>query len=135
MSTRGRVRPGGTLAIPLLGDYPIANKRPPDVARELEARLAPFVTQPHVNVAIEESPTQVTTIGEVRNPGRRALESPATVMDALADAGGLTEFADDDRIFVLRRGDRIRFTFDELSRGNGRARAFQMQTGDVIVVE
>ena len=76
----------------------------------------------HVIVVIEESPTQVTVLGEVRTPGRRALESPATVLDALADAGGLTEFADDDRIFVLRRNERIRFTFDELSRGDGRAR-------------
>jgi polysaccharide export outer membrane protein len=66
------------------------------------------------------------------------LERGAGVLEALAAGGGLTEFAHRDRIFVLRRHSapvRIRFTFEGLSRGQGRAAAFRLESGDVVVVE
>jgi polysaccharide export outer membrane protein len=135
MSTKGRVRPDGTLALPLLGEYPVARKRSSDLARELQLRLAAYVTAPHVSVVIEESPVRITVVGELQRSGRLTLERPVTLIDAIAEAGGVTEFADHSRIFVLRGGDRIRFEYDDIVRGASHARIFLLQHGDVVVVE
>jgi polysaccharide export outer membrane protein len=66
------------------------------------------------------------------------LEKGAGVLEALAAAGGFSDFAHRDRIFVLRREPtpvRIRSTFDALSRGQGLAAIFRLQAGDAVVVE
>jgi polysaccharide export outer membrane protein len=135
MSTRGKVRPEGTLALPLLGEYPVAGKHPSVLAAELQKRLAPYVASPHVTVVVEESPVRLTVIGELRRNGVLKMEWPVTLVDALAEAGGLTEFADESAIFVLRGDRRIRFEYEDVVRGTAHARAFFLQTGDVIVVE
>jgi polysaccharide export outer membrane protein len=89
-------------------------------------------------VVEETRPLTVPVLGEVAHPGQYALERGAGVLEALAAGGGLTEFAHRDRIFVLRRHPvqvRIRSTFEALSRGQGRAAAFRLESGDVVVVE
>ena len=63
----------------------------------------------------EYQPINVAVIGEVSHPGSYPLEATSGVMQALASAGGMTEYASRDRIFVLRKTPalrRIRFTFD-----------------------
>jgi polysaccharide export outer membrane protein len=59
------------------------------------------------------------------------------VLQSLAAAGGFTEYADRDAIYVVRgaASPRIRFTFSALVRGEGRAAAFRLRAGDVVVVE
>src|SRR5216683_1854909 len=62
----------------------------------------------------------------------------AGLLEALAAAGGLSDFAHRDRIFVLRRHPaltRIRLTFEALTRGRGRAASLGLQAGDSVVVE
>ena len=135
ISVRGKVTYNGMLAVPLLGEYPMAGKLPAQVAAELEKRLTPYVTAPKVIVVLEESSLHVTALGEVRNNGRLVLEPPAAIGDALAAAGGLTEFADDSAIFVLRAGQRIRFTYEDIASGADYARRFLLTNGDMIVVE
>ena len=144
MSARGRVRPDGTLSMPLLGEVPVAGKRPSELGRELEDQLKQrgFVVAPSVTVAIEESaPLRVTFVGEVRRPGTLRLEGPVGVVQGIANAGGLTEFASGSRIFVVRmvpqgnQVQRIRFRYDDLVGGEPHAAAFRLRSGDVVVVE
>jgi polysaccharide biosynthesis/export protein len=144
MSARGHVRPDGTLPMPLLGEVPVAGKRPAELSRELEEQLKTrgFVVAPSVTVAIEESaPLRVTFVGEVRRPGTIKLEGPIGVVQGIANAGGLTEFASGSRIFVVRPAgpgkdvQRIRFRYDDLVAGEPHATAFRLRTGDVVVVE
>jgi polysaccharide biosynthesis/export protein len=144
MSARGHVRPDGTLSMPLLGEVPVAGKRPSELGREVEDQLKQrgFVVAPSVTVAIEESaPLRVTFVGEVRRPGTLKLEPPVNVVQGIANAGGLTEFASGNRIFVVRTGapghevQRIRFRYDDLVAGEPHAVAFRLRTGDVVVVE
>src|SRR5207248_7007165 len=74
----------------------------------------------------------------VARQGGFQVEPGTGVLQLLANAGGLTELAHKDRIFVLRRDPnpvRIRFSFDLLSRLDNRASSFRIQTGDVVVVE
>lgn len=139
LTTRGRVRQDGTLTIPLIGPVPVEGQMPSEVAPVLAERFKPFVLDPRVIVIIEESLVTVTSVGEVKTPGLIELERPATVLQALAKVGGLTDFADRANIYVLRsKGsatERIRFTYDELVEGRLAAAQFQLATGDVLVVE
>jgi polysaccharide export outer membrane protein len=141
LSTRERVRPDGKVSIPLLHDVQVAGLSPEVLARKIEEWLKEgnFLNAPSVNVTVEEMrPVAVPVLGEVTRPGQYNLDKGSGVLEALAAAGGFTDFAHRDRIFVLRRQPqltRIRFTFEALSRGQARASAFRLQAGDAVVVE
>jgi polysaccharide export outer membrane protein len=139
LSTKGKVLGDGTLAMPLLGSVMVAGKTPDRVARWLESALAQYVKAPAVTVLLQESQVSVAVIGEVKEAGVIALDSPATVLQALAKAGGLTEFADSSGIYVLRpEGDktqRIRFEYASLVEAEPAATRFRLKTGDTVVVE
>lgn len=138
-STTGRVLADGTITVPLLGSVNVAGQRPEELAASLEKQLARFITVPKVTVLIRESLIAVSVIGEVREPGVHELVAPATMLEMLAKAGGLTEFADSSGIFVLRKQgentERIRFTYSDLVQAEPAASRFHLQTGDVLVVE
>jgi polysaccharide export outer membrane protein len=139
MSTHARVRQDGKVSVPLLHDVQAAGLTPGMLAEQIQVRLKAYINVPRVTVVVEETrPLTVPVLGEVAHPGQYLLERGAGVLEALAAGGGLTEFAHRDRIFVLRRHPtpvRIRSTFEALSRGQGRATAFRLQAGDVVVVE
>jgi polysaccharide export outer membrane protein len=83
-------------------------------------------------------PLTVAILGAVARPGTYTLDRSNGVADALASAGGLTEFAHKDRIFVLRRTPtpaRIRFTLAALTDSIGPAALFRLRSGDVVVAE
>jgi polysaccharide export outer membrane protein len=140
MSSRLKVRTDGKIALPFLGDTEVRGKRPSDLASELEVKLKEYIRSPKVTVNIDEfQPVTVSVLGEVTHPGSYPLDpSSPGVMQALAGAGGLTEYADKDRIFVVRKipsFHRIRFSLDALSGTEPRAVTFALQSGDVVVVE
>ena len=125
--------------MPLVGEVYVVGKQPLAVAREIEGILKRYLVAPRVTVTLEQSqPVSVTVLGEATRPGSMTMERPARLLQALAQAGGLTEFADKDRIFVLRQLPtffRIRFTYDAIVNNDNGAGTFQLMTGDVIVVE
>lgn len=138
-STRGRVLGDGTIVMPLLGPVVVAGKKPEDLANELDAALKRYISIPQVTVMIQETQVSVAVIGEVKQTGVIALDAPATVLQALAKAGGMTEFADTSKIFVLRpignRTQRIRFTYAALVEAQPAAVGFRLITGDTLVVQ
>ncbi len=139
MSARSRVRQDGKISLPFLHEVQAQGYLPQVLAEQIEARLKDYIKAPVVTVTVEESrPLNVPVLGEVARPGQYTLDRGAGILDALAAAGGLTEFAHRDRIFLLRRQPglvRIRSTFAALSRGEGRAVSLRLQNGDCIVVE
>jgi polysaccharide biosynthesis/export protein len=139
MSGRARVRRDGRIAVPFVGEVQAQGRTPAALAKEVEERLRAYVNSPKVTVAVEEfQPVTVAVLGEVVHPGTVTVDTNASVLQALANAGGMTEFASRDRIFVLRRTptvQRIRFTYDLLSRGNLKATSFGLVGGDVVIVE
>ncbi len=140
LSVRVKVRTDGVIAMPLIGYVPVSGKDTEAIAKEVEQRLRPFVTTPNVIATIEESNVQIAAIGEVRRNGTIILDGTDTrLFVALANAGGLTEFADESRIFVIRTDAtgqyRIRFQYEDVIRGIGRAATFRLQDGDQLVVE
>jgi polysaccharide export outer membrane protein len=138
MSTRARVRSDGKMALPFLGDVELRGKTPTAVSKELGVRFKEFVVSPMVTVSVEETqPTVVSVLGEVAHPGNFTLDASSGVLQALAAAGGFTDYASRDAIYVARRasGPRVRFTFSSLAHGEGRAATFRLHAGDVVIVE
>lgn len=141
MSTRAKVRGDGRIALPYLDDVAVAGKAPAEVAATLRERFTPFLAHPVVTVTLEEPrPFTVPVTGQVTRPGVYPLDLPAGVLQALASAGGLGQFADEDQIYVLRRSPagapvRIRFRYESLVHAEGQGSSFSLQRDDQIVVE
>jgi polysaccharide export outer membrane protein len=139
MSTRAKVRSDGRIAVPILGEIDARGKRPSALRAELEARLKEYLNTPSVTVNVEEfAPMTISVLGEVPRPGTFNVDPSATVAQVLANAGGLTEYADRDRIFVVRTQptrQRVRFTWEAISRGDLPTTGFALRPGDIVVVE
>jgi polysaccharide export outer membrane protein len=142
MSARVKVRADGKVSLPLVNDVAVAGKTPAGLAQELQVRLKEFINTPVVTVSLEEMrPLTVSVLGEVARAGVVTLEAGSGVLQALAAAGGLTDFAHRDGIFVLRKlagqpaPRRIRFNWDELTQGSTSAARFVLVAGDVVVAE
>ena len=139
LSTRAKVRTDGRIALPALGDIDVRGKRPAVLKAELEARLKDYVNAPSVTVTVEEvTPIVVSVLGEVTKAGSYPLDPRATLAQVLASAGGITEFASRDSIYVVRAGPpamRVRFTYEDVSRGAPASSGFILRDGDLVVVE
>ena len=130
----------GNYSQPTLGPIPVAGKTTDTVASELQRRLDGIVVTPEVSVSITKlAAIRVNVVGEVKTPGSYELTRGRGLIPALAAAGWLTEFADRDRIFVLRSetggSQRIRFRARELTAAEPHATGFRLKDGDVVVVD
>lgn len=99
------VLPDGTIAFPLAGTVHAAGKSPTAVEGELSKLLGPQYkgVPPQVTVSVK-TPTgmQISVIGKVKAPGTYSPTRYVTALDALALAGGPTDFADLGNIVILR---------------------------------
>lgn len=132
------VRPDGNITMPLVGDVYVFGLTPPEAAREVSKKLTGMVVDPNVAVSLlSKREATVSVVGEVQASGSYDLRPGEGVLEMLARAGGLSEFADRSRVFVVRRaeGVRVRLDYDKLAKGEGAAVKFMLQDGDVIVVQ
>ena len=142
------VLPDGSFAFPLAGTIQAAGKTPVAVEGELSRLLAPQFKgiAPQVTVSVK-APTglQVSVIGKVRAPGTFSPTHYVTVLDALAQAGGPSDFADVSSIVILRNGgdgktNIIHVRLDNVLRGKPSANDLspanipQLIAGDTVVV-
>lgn len=142
---RARVRDDGKVTLQFLQDVPAAGITLAELSSRVAAKLKKWVVDPVVTVTLEErQPLRISVLGEVTRPGAYDLPLGAGVLDALAAAGGPTQWASGDGIYVVRRGlwadgnhrwARIRFRYDRLSGGAEPDAAFRLQPGDVVVLE
>lgn len=133
------VRPDGRISLPLVNEVAVSGLTPQQLREILIPKFTPFLPNPEVSIIVREIHSfKVSVLGNVRTPGRFELKSRATVLDAIALAQGLTEFAERRRIVVLRHKGavlkRIRFDYDDSVSESGTAPAFFLQSGDTIVV-
>jgi polysaccharide biosynthesis/export protein len=138
LSSQQKVRADGKISTPVVGEIMAKGKKPGQLAKEIEERLKTVLQAPSVSIAIEQPAViQVSVVGEVKQAGNFQLEPTASVLHALASAGGLSEYADHDKIFLVRKGmpQRVRFRFNDLRGGDAKAVAFSLRAGDVIIVE
>ncbi|MFH0903445.1 MAG: polysaccharide biosynthesis/export family protein [Pseudomonadota bacterium] len=131
------VRPDGRLTVPLAGDLAAAGRTAAELEKEIAARLEKNLNSPAVTVIVKEiNAARVFLLGEVARPGAYPLRGSLTALQALAVAGGLTEFARRNHIVILRTnadGQVIRLPFDYQAAVAGR-NWFGLEPGDTVVV-
>ncbi len=104
LDTKARVVDAGTVTVPLIGAVPVEGLSAPEAASAMEKLFEQrhLLLHPQVSVSIEESAAkQVAVLGEVGRPGVVLVSSPRSLLDVLAEAGGLLKTA--DRRVTLRR--------------------------------
>lgn len=138
LSTKERVRADGKIAMPVIGEVLARGKKPAQLATEIQERLKQVIVAPSVTVSLDQNTDmKVSVVGEVKNSGVFQLEPGANVLHALAAAGGLSDYADTDKIFVVRKSlpQRVRFRYSDLRSADAKSIGFSLQSNDVIVVE
>ena len=138
LSRKVPVRPDGKISLPLVNDIQAAGLTPSELREQLAKKLAEFVPTPEVAVIVSEVQSlKVAVVGAVKTPGRFMLKSPATVLECIALAQGLTEFANRDKIVVLRQEGnttkRIPFNYRKVADSSDQDNFF-VKPGDIIVV-
>jgi len=103
LSGKAIVASDGTIAMPLIGRVPAAGLTPDQLKAELEKRYARYVHGSNATVRVSDPASHVFyVLGEVNKPGAYRLHSGEVLSQALAEAGGLGEFADAGKVRILR---------------------------------
>jgi polysaccharide export outer membrane protein len=104
LSQSVQIRPDGKITLPLIGDLEATNRTPIELRDAITASLKEYMTNPVVTVIVVEATAATAYVmGEVYRPGSVTLQAPLTVLQALALAGGLKDFADAKNIRILRK--------------------------------
>ena len=139
MSAEVTVRPDGHISLPLINDVVAAGLTPEGLRDALTKEAAKYVEDPNVTVVVKQiNSRRVFITGNVSKPGPYPLTTPTTVMQMIATAGGLLEFADSKNIVVLRveKGQQvaIRFNYKEVLKRKNLKQNIELRPGDTIVV-
>jgi polysaccharide export outer membrane protein len=135
------VRPDGKISTPLVEDMVAVGKTPSQLARDIETALSTYVKSPKVNVVVLEALSvysQVKVIGEVKEPKALPYHEGMTVLEALLDAKGLTQFAAGNRARIIRtvngKTQEIKVKIESLVNRGDVTQNLPLQPGDVLVV-
>jgi polysaccharide export outer membrane protein len=139
LTTEVAVRPDGKITLPLLNDIEAAGLTPDQLRAVLTTAAARYVEDPNVTVVVKAiNSRRVYITGQVSKPGQYPLTAPTTVMQLIAMAGGVTEFADTKKIIIMRteNGKPVAYPFnykEVLSRKNLKQN-IELKPGDTVVV-
>ena len=136
------VRPDGKITVSLIGDVPVAEKTPREVAEDIEARLGSFVQDPLVTVIVTgfvgSFSQQVRVVGAATEPRAILHRANMTALDVMIEVGGLTEFAAGNRTVLVREeeGERkqYRLRLDDLIKDGDISANVLMQPGDILII-
>lgn len=135
------VRPDGKLAAPLVDELVAQGKTPPELARDIEKKLATYVRDPVVTVIVTgfvgPYSEQIRVVGEAARPLFLPYKQKMTLLDVMIAAGGLTDFADGNRAIIQRTSEgnkqyAVRLK-DLIKRGDLTANV-EMRPGDILVI-
>ena len=135
------VRPDGKLSFSLVGEITAAGLEPVELQAVMEKALSQYINiiPGEVTVVVDEVHSYaVSVLGEVNHPGRFEFQKLVTVLDALAQAGGLTEFASSSRILILRnyqgKSEKIKFDYKRSLKAKDDAVWVTLMPGDIVMV-
>ncbi len=133
------VRPDGMISLPLLNDVKAAGLTPEQLRDAVSEAAKRFFEDPNVTIVIKAiNSRKVFITGSVAKPGPYALSAPTTVLQLISMAGGLTEFAKQKNISVMRRenGKPLRFPFNykDVSNGKNLKQNIELKPGDTVIV-
>ncbi len=133
------VRPDGKIDLPLVGEVQASGLTAQQLQQQLTGKLKNYISDPSVTVIVQQVRSrQFNVLGKVMRPGAFALARPMTVLDGLAVASGFQDFANKNKIYVLRdengRMVRLPFNYGQVIKGKRPQENVYLQPGDTIVV-
>ncbi len=139
LSADAVVRPDGKISLPLLNDVQAAGLTPSRLRAQITEAARRFVDDPNVTVVVRQiNSRKVFVTGEIVRPGSYPLAGRTTVLQMIAIAGGLKEYADAKNIMVMRvennRTVNYPFNYHDVSKGRGLRQNLELRPGDTIVV-
>jgi polysaccharide export outer membrane protein len=132
------VDPDGFISLPLLGNVNVAGMSTNQLGTLLTEKYASYVVTPQVTVSLVDIRSRaVFVMGQVGKAGSYPLLAPITVLQLIAQAGGLTPFAKRKSIYVLRasmgHSEKIPFNYVKVIHGDTRGN-IELQAGDTVIV-
>lgn len=139
ISSEVAVRPDGKISLPLLNDVQAAGLTPDQLRDHLVKAAAVFIAEPSATVVVREiNSRKVFITGNVGKPGAYPLTAPMNVMQLIATAGGLLEYANGSKILIMRteggRSVTYRFNYKDVSKGKNLKQNIELKPGDTVVV-
>jgi polysaccharide export outer membrane protein len=133
------VRPDGMVSFPLVGDVPAAGRTVEDLRLDIAKRLTRYIPSAHVSVSLTKLLSyRIYVLGRVAKPGEFMVGHHTDVLQALSLAGGLTPFAAENDIKIMRRtnGEELVFEFryGDAKKGKDLKQNILLQRGDVVMV-
>jgi polysaccharide export outer membrane protein len=144
LGAKVQVRPDGRITTPLITDLEAAGKTPAQLASDIKDRLTQYIEEPLVSVMVDKFQgtfaQQVRVVGATAKPASLPYRANMTLLDAMIEVGGLSEFAAGDRARLIRldraTGKQAQYDLKIarlLKRGDTRANV-ALQPGDVIII-
>jgi polysaccharide export outer membrane protein len=133
------VRPDGKITLPLLNDVQASGLTPEQLRKSVMDGAARFVTDPNVTIVVKTiNSRKVYVTGQVNKPGTFPLTDSMTVLQMLALAGGLQEYADAEKVLVMRieqgQTKSFKFNYKDVRKGKNLQQNILLKPGDTIVV-
>jgi polysaccharide export outer membrane protein len=133
------VRPDGNISLLLLNDVQAAGHTPEQLATTLAEAASKFITEPDVTVIVKEVHSRrVFIVGEVVTPGAVALVGDMNVLQLIAVAGGLHEYADKKNVVIVRTENgqerQLKFNYEEVLKGKNMKQNILLLPGDMVMV-
>jgi polysaccharide export outer membrane protein len=134
------VRSDGKISLPLVGEVQATGRTPLKLEQDIAARLKSYIAEPEVTVIVQQINSQkFNVLGMVNRPGSYPLSNSATVLDAIALAGGFRDFAKQKSIYVLRQNadgtdTKLPFNYKDVVKGHNPTQNIKLQPRDTIVV-
>ena len=139
LSKQTFVRLDGRISLPLVGDVMAAGKSPQELSTLLKTKLGEIMEEPSVTVIVTGSNSRVYyMVGNINNPGAYPINTPVTLLQAIAKAGGLGEWAQKDEIIIVRRSsgkdEMLSFDYEKFVKGKDLSQNITIHYGDTIIV-
>jgi polysaccharide export outer membrane protein len=139
MSTDAVVRPDGQISIPLLNDLQAAGLTPDQLRATIEKAASKYVAEPNATVIVKAiNSRKVHILGNVIKAGTYPLAGDTTVLQLIAQAGGLQEWADSKRITVMRKEDGkdtvLSFNYKDVVKQKNLQQNVLLKPGDTVIV-
>jgi len=139
LSIEAMVRPDGRISLPLLNDVQAAGLTPEQLRQKLMTEGQRFVEDPNATVVVKQiNSRKLYVTGQVAKPGVYPLTGPTNVLQALSMVGGVLEYADNEKIIIMRtengRPMNYRFNYKDVIHQKNLKQNILLKPGDTIVV-
>jgi polysaccharide export outer membrane protein len=133
------VRPDGKITVPLVKDITAVGLTPAQLQTELEASAKRFIQEPNATVSVRTiNSRQVFITGNVVRPAAYPLHGPTTVLQFIAQAGGVLEFAKADEIVIMRtehgKATSFKFNYNDVKKAKNLTQNIELRPGDTVIV-